>query len=104
MSPVALGAVKSPNITQPPQSQSHSLGLPVNLTCGADGNPPPLYQWFKDEVEIHGATLPYLYIDVVAPGDRGNYTCTATNEGGTVTSSPGLLNVTGNTIIIIDTK
>ena len=85
-----------PSITQPPQSQSHSLGQPVNLTCGANGIPPPLYQWFRDGTEIPGASFPNLYISVVTPGDRGNYTCTASNEGGTATSSPGLLSITGD--------
>ena len=96
LSPVVVEEVEMPSITQPPQSQSHSLGQPVNLTCGADGNPPPLYQWFRDGTEIPGASLPYLYLSVVTPGDRGNYTCTASNEGGTATSSPGLLSITGD--------
>ena len=84
-----------PNITQPPQEETPALAQPVKLTCEAQGYPPPLYHWFQDGVKIPGATLPYLYIREVAPGDRGNYSCTATNRAGSVTSSPGLLRVKG---------
>ena len=93
--PVDATKVERPAITQPPQEQSVVLVQAVNLTVKARGNPPPSYQWFRDGVEIPEAILPYLYIREVTPGDRGNYTCTATNQEGSVVSSPGLLSIEG---------
>lgn len=84
-----------PTIVQPPLTQMLPLVQPVNLTCQATGNPPPMYQWYRDGEVVSGANLSYLYIHEVAPSDRGEYTCIATNQAGSVSSLPGLLLLEG---------
>ena len=84
-----------PIIVESPNDTSVDLSEPLNLTCDAMGNPPPSYQWYRDDVLIEGANLPYLYIPEATPEDRGSYTCVATNENGNTSSNPGLTTIPG---------
>ena len=43
-------------ITNPPKSQSVTELFPVTFSVGANGNPPPTYQWYKAANIISGAT------------------------------------------------
>ena len=53
------------------------------LTCDAEGNPPPRFQWLQKlpshEVLVRGHTQ-QLYIENVAYEDQGEYVCKAINE------------------------
>lgn len=72
------------------------------LTCNAEGNPPPRYQWLQKlpthEVLIRGYTQ-QLYIENVTYEHHGEFVCKAVNEinGETraVQSDPILVKVTG---------
>ncbi len=53
------------------------------MTCKADGNPPPKYQWLQKlpthEVLVRGEG-PQLLIDNVTYDQQGEYVCKAINE------------------------
>ena len=76
-----------PFLTSTPTSKvTVELGNSTNLTCEAAGYPTPTFQWYKDGVLIWGENEPSLFISEVLPGDRGNYSCKATNSQGAVGS------------------
>ena len=85
-----------PMITQPPVStELMDFGTPVNLTCIAEGHPPPNYQWYKDGNLIPGEIRPFIYILDPQPEHRGNYSCTANNRVGNITSKPAQITISG---------
>lgn len=86
-----------PALVQMPASMNTDIAAAVNLTCFADGYPPPSYQWFKDGVVIPGERKPLLYITEALPGDRGNYSCKASNSRGATISNLATVNIPGNT-------
>ncbi len=53
------------------------------MTCRADGNPPPRYQWLQKlpthEIILRGEG-PQLIIDNVTYDQQGEYVCKAINE------------------------
>ncbi|CAH0562134.1 unnamed protein product [Brassicogethes aeneus] len=63
----------------------------IHLTCSAQGNPPPIFSWFR---EINGQLQPVhsssryepsqdiLYIRRVKPNDAGRWTCKVSNNFG----------------------
>ena len=59
---VPMSDVSEPQIVQPPLNTSASLSAAVNLTCTAEGHPPPNYEWYKDGILIPGETRSFLYI------------------------------------------
>ena len=72
-----------PEIIEPPaNSTTADVTTPINLTCTATGNPPPIHQWYKDGISIPQETRSCLYIAESSPEDRGNYTCVASNGQG----------------------
>ena len=76
-----------PFLTSTPTSKVIvELGNSTNLTCEAAGYPIPTFQWYKDGVPISGENEPSLFISEVLPGDRGKYSCKATNSQGAVES------------------
>ena len=76
-----------PFLTSTPTSKvTVELGNSTNLTCEAAGYPTPTFQWYKDGVPIWGENEPSLFISEVLPGDRGKYSCEATNSQGAVES------------------
>ena len=60
----------------------------MNLTCLADGYPPPAYEWYKDGVRIPGEFNSYHYIPEALPDKRGNYSCKVVNSEGQIESDP----------------
>ena len=90
-----------PTFREPPASTAAALGRTVNLTCTAEGFPTPTYQWYKDGVAIPGEERTYLYIEEVAPEDRGNYTCVAMSTGGMEESQPARLTIPGIMLSVI---
>ncbi len=73
---------------------SAGAGSIARLTVVANGAPEPALQWFKNGVAIPGATDYTLVIPGVQLSDAGNYSVTATNSGGNVTSNAAVLTVT----------
>ena len=77
----------------------------INLTCIAMAKPPPVYQWFILEQnqatgELVDVLLPeetdeVLVFEQVRPEDRGTYTCSVSNDLGTIISEPAILSIAG---------
>lgn len=75
-----------PSFVTQPSSQTVGGGASLTLTASAAGNGVS-YEWFKDGSRLLGLTAPSLLISDAADTDSGDYTITATDAGGTVTSS-----------------
>lgn len=71
-----------------PSSGTALPGGPVSFTVSAFGTVPMTYQWFKDGLEIPGATAATLLIAAAGTADSGQYTVVVTNALGTATSPP----------------
>lgn len=71
------------------------FGYPLTLPCQAEGNPIPMYEWYKDGILIPGAIRPYLLIHEALPDERGNYSCKATNSEGTIESDSTRVSIPG---------
>ena len=83
----------APTIETAPAAKSVVAGTKVTLEVLANGAPQPSLQWYKDGVAIAGATSSTLVLPNIQVASAGSYTVTATNSGGTVTSSAALLQV-----------
>ncbi|XP_067825529.1 hemicentin-1-like [Heptranchias perlo] len=64
----------------------------LTLECKSEALPPPIVQWFKDDIPLqansHIQILPdsqYLLISNVGPSDSGKYSCIASNTAGQMT-------------------
>jgi sugar lactone lactonase YvrE len=100
---IRVGALNLP-FTSQPQSQTVNSGSSVVFTAAATGA--ATYQWEFDgnpivdspsetaSDVISGATGPQLMIGNTSSASAGNYTCVATNSGGTDASSAASLSVT----------
>ena len=55
-----------------------------------------IYQWFKDDVEIAGATASKYTKNSVSEEDAGTYTCEVSNFAGEVTTSPIVVEITSS--------
>jgi len=58
------------------------------------------YQWYKDGIEIPGATSGTYQISNTSLAHAGNYTCTVTGDFGILTSNVAVLTVTPSTTIL----
>ena len=68
---------------------SYSLTVGDEISCPASGSGASItYQWYKDGVAVGGATSA-----TIEPAASGNYYCTATSGGTTVTSSTSTVTV-----------
>lgn len=86
----------APVFTAGPAGGPVQWGSSVTLSATATGTPAPVYNWFKDGVRLTGATSSSLTLHRIRPTDAGNYTVTASNSVGTVTSAPAALTVTAD--------
>ena len=70
----------APHILTPLEKETHAFnGSSVNVSCEADGFPPPTVKWVNmTSMEISNATL--LEFSPVLVGDEGVYRCVATLE------------------------
>lgn len=81
-----------PVINTQPQNTTAVLGSPASLSVSATGVN-MLYQWYKNNSVIGGATSSTLNFASVATTDTADYKVTVTNSGGTVTSNTARLTV-----------
>ncbi|NXC04663.1 MALT1 protein, partial [Orthonyx spaldingii] len=62
-------------IVRQPRPCRLAEGDTLLLQCGAVGNPPPQYQWFRNRHPIEGAQAPQLQVKLVTTAERGSYSC-----------------------------
>jgi len=84
----------APVFISQPASQIALAGTTVSFNALAAGTAPITYQWSKDSVAISGATSSTLSLTNVQTSDDGNYSVTASNNVGSVTSVSAQLTVT----------
>ena len=84
----------APIFISQPASQIALAGTMANFTALAAGTQPITYQWSKDNVAISNATSSALSLTNVQISDDGNYSVTASNSVGGVTSASAQLTVT----------
>ena len=80
-------------VTQPSE-EAVLLGDRANFSCIVTGEPQPSITWRKDGTILTDEKTPYLIIASVETGNRGFYSCEASNSEGTITSGEALLRIT----------
>ena len=103
-------AVAGPVIITQPDPVIACEFTSTNFTVTATGSGVINYQWWKDGVDIPGATNPSYAIPVLAPTDAGVFTCLLTDENGSTLSNPANLtvlsasapNLTGTNAVCLD--
>ncbi|NWJ06542.1 MALT1 protein, partial [Crypturellus undulatus] len=66
-------------ILQQPRPCHLSEGDTLLLECRAMGNPPPQYQWFRNQQPVEDARAPQLQVRLVTTAERGSYSCRVFN-------------------------
>lgn len=89
----------APVITQQPQNTTVVLGGSTSLSVTTVGSN-LMYQWFKNDVLIAGATSATLGFTNAQPSDTGNYRVNISNSGGTVTSDTARLTVVSTISVV----
>ena len=96
-----LTLVAAPSFIALPQSQDAALLQNVKFLCSTTGYNVK-YQWAIESGsfpnKVTGINTNTLVIPGVRSSDDNTYTCTISNDGGSVTSNPAKLTVTGMTI------
>ena len=97
-SPAATLTVQAPpsppTIVLPPADVTVNTPDPAVFRVGAEGTPPPSYQWRRDGLPIPGATGATFTLSSTTPGDTGAaFDVRITNTEGTVTSPAATLTV-----------
>ena len=87
----------SPQIIEPPKSQSVTEGYPVNLSCVASGIPTPTFVWTFNNGDLPSGINQtdhegesFLVSPSVTKGMNGTYKCTTKNKANTTSSSATL--------------
>ncbi|MBX3738828.1 MAG: immunoglobulin domain-containing protein [Candidatus Didemnitutus sp.] len=81
----------APVITAQPRSLTVARGSNVAFQVAATGAPTPSFQWFRNGTVLAGADTDTLNLSNVQDTDAGNYSVTATNSLGSVTSTSATL-------------
>jgi hypothetical protein len=87
----------APQITSQPTSQNVATSSSVVFRVVATSSTPLSYQWNFNGTVINGATSQNLYLANLTSSSAGNYSCTITNSGGSVTSTSAVLSVVNST-------
>ena len=85
-----------------PEQKVHALhGGILKLYCDAVGNPPPKFQWFKEDSPIRGASDRELLKHNVCQDDSGTYRCQIYNDAGEsiVSSSASVVVIKGKDFV-----
>ncbi|NXA42662.1 MALT1 protein, partial [Eudromia elegans] len=72
-------AMEGLQILRQPRPCHLAEGDTLVLECGAVGNPPPQYQWFRNQQPVEGAQAPQLQVKLVTTAERGSYSCRVFN-------------------------
>jgi alpha-amylase len=88
------GAVVPSLSALPPPAVAVRLGEKLSLAVTATGTPELEFQWFKDGVEIRGATDSHYQVDTVMSAHAGRYTVTVRNRAGTVIMRETVVEIT----------
>jgi len=92
--PATLTVITAPAIVTSPANQTVNAGQTAVFSVTATGTAPIAYQWFKNGTAIPGAISSTYSTPATVASDSGSlFTVTATNAGGTATSSPATLTV-----------
>jgi len=83
----------APTIDSSPTGGLIDAGTSITLTVAASGTAPLSYRWFKNNVEIAGATGASLTLANAVPSTAGSYTVTVTNNAGSATSAAAVVTV-----------
>ncbi|MRW93801.1 DUF3500 domain-containing protein [Duganella sp. FT80W] len=89
---VVSSSVTAPSINVQPQAQTVNAGTGVTLYTTANGVSLS-YQWYRNDVEIPGATSRIYKITTANANSAGNYKVIATNTAGSATSNSVALKV-----------
>ncbi|KAM8858182.1 titin-like [Synchiropus picturatus] len=98
--PAAGASVAPPTLVSGLSNVTVTEGESVALECTIHGDPPPVVMWFREDFQIQNSIdFQLTYEDGVArmvireafAEDSGRFTCTATSEAGTVSTSCYLL-------------
>ena len=93
--------VSSPEFFEQPSAQNVELTQCAKMTCSTTGYNVN-YQWTIGSgsfpSKVTGINTNTLVIPDVWSSDDNTYTCSISNDGGSVTSNPAKLTVTGMTI------
>ncbi len=88
-------AASAPTITTQPQAASVTAGQAATFSVTAKGSPTPAYQWLRNGTAIAGATASAYITPATATTDNGaQFSVTASNSSGSVTSATATLTVT----------
>jgi Concanavalin A-like lectin/glucanases superfamily len=90
------------SIRQDPASTTAYAGHAVQFTVQADGTAPLLYQWFKANNEISGATSSAYGFTCSTADDGAGFYAIVTNNYGSATSAVAILTV--STSLLIDAQ
>ena len=92
---LSLAAVVTaqPVIDQQPTDQVVAIGGVARFSVAATGAAPVTYQWWRDGVDIQGATGSVLEIANVQPQDEANYSVQVADADGAIPSDPAALTV-----------
>ena len=93
--------VRPPEVLQQPSAQNVKLTQCAKIACSASGYKVK-YRWTIESgsfsSKVTGVNTNILVIPDVSLSDDNTYTCTISNDGGSVTSNSAKLTVTGMTI------
>jgi len=89
-----------PLIVTPPASQTVIEGGEVDLSVVAAGAGTLSYQWLFNGKNISGASSVAYSVPDIHPNQAGNYAVKVTSAGGSVTSSPAIITVIQQNILI----
>lgn len=95
----ATVTVLDPWVSDLPASMLAQRGDPVTMEAVAHGTGPFLYQWWKDDSPIEGATDATLELERVGAADIGLYHVVVGNSFGEAHSSPTQLDV--NLVVVL---
>lgn len=88
-----LAEIIPPTIVSPPSSWVASAGEDVLFSAGAAGTEPLAYQWNFNGAPLPGETTSALRLLGVSTDQRGSYSVTVSNLGGSITSANASLAV-----------
>jgi sugar lactone lactonase YvrE len=86
-------AASAPVILAQPQSQAVAAGANAQFAVTVAGSPEPTLQWYRNGSAISSANASTLTLAGILSSDAGDYTVTASNDLGTVTSNKATLTV-----------